>query len=190
MSPMIVIDGASSAGKTSLIRAFSELVGARYQAYSIDGFLPSLAPGVFEARASTERGWLLLCRDFYHYLATATVAGGPSIVEVMLPWPQAREDLSAAEVGGSTLTVAAAERAAANGSSADTSAAVSTASAQRGQSAGGRTERLLRCVPLPRLLQVAGWIPRQQDPTVQRGGLLRSLAIDLQLSVCVSISIV
>lgn len=93
MADMIVIDGASSAGKTSLVSAFAEIAGEAYRPYSIDGFLPCLAPGVFEARARTDKGWIAICADFHRNLAGLRSPCAGMIVEVMLPWPEARQDL-------------------------------------------------------------------------------------------------
>jgi hypothetical protein len=59
--------------------------------FSIDEFLPSLPPGFFAARASSDAGWVEICRVFHRHL----VQDRPDemAVEVMLPWPEARDDL-------------------------------------------------------------------------------------------------
>jgi chloramphenicol 3-O phosphotransferase len=91
--PVIVVDGASSSGKTSLLRAFTRLSTEPYRSHSIDGFLPALPRGVFAARAGTDAGWIAIFADFHRHLAEVRTTSKRMIVEVMLPWPEARGDL-------------------------------------------------------------------------------------------------
>lgn len=90
---IIIVDGASSAGKTSLVRAFIGLAPRPFRPMAIDDFLPSLPPGVFETRAGSDEGWIDILRDFGDVLAEEADSGESMIVEVVLPWPEARDDL-------------------------------------------------------------------------------------------------
>jgi len=90
---VIVIDGPSSSGKTSILQAFHRLAAVQHLSFSIDEFLPILPVGTFEARAGSDSGWIAICRDFHEHLAIAQKANEKMIVEVMLPWPEARQDL-------------------------------------------------------------------------------------------------
>jgi hypothetical protein len=90
---MIVVPGVSRSGKSSVLRAFIRIAKHPHRSYSFDGFLPSLTPGVFEARAGDGEGWNAICADFRRYLANARTSAGRSIVKVALAWPEARENL-------------------------------------------------------------------------------------------------
>lgn len=70
-----------------------ELAPQRYHTRSIDGFVPSLPPGVFESRASSDDGWIAICADSHRHLASVRSSAEWLIVEVMLPWATARDDL-------------------------------------------------------------------------------------------------
>lgn len=89
---IIIVDGASSSGKTSMLRAFAELADQPFAVLSVDGFLPSLPAGVFAARAGSGAGWVAIYRDFFEYVA-GHATSERLIVEVMLRWPEARDEL-------------------------------------------------------------------------------------------------
>lgn len=58
-----------------------------------DEFLPSLPAEFFAERAASDSGWIEICRMFHLHLARLVLDERRLAVEVMLPWPEAREDL-------------------------------------------------------------------------------------------------
>lgn len=64
-----------------------------YRSRSLDEFVPLLPSGLFKRLSSTDEGWVEICGDFHAYLAACRASEPRMIVEMMLAWPEARDDL-------------------------------------------------------------------------------------------------
>lgn len=66
---MIIVNGASSAGCTSLVHEFAAHTNGRYQAVHIDEYLCDLPAGMWNRCSDTDEGWAEIGMAFNEHLA-------------------------------------------------------------------------------------------------------------------------
>ena len=93
MAGTIVIDGASSAGCTSLVQRFCERACDEYKAFYIDEFTFSLPEGMWEQCSCTDQGWVEIGMAFNRHIAAADLSGDRIIADVFYKLPEARNHL-------------------------------------------------------------------------------------------------
>jgi len=95
VSLVVVIDGASSSGRTSLVNRFCERVPDAYCKAHIDAFVTQLPPATWEACGSTDEGWATIGRAFNEHLLALSRQHERVIADAFYKLPGARQHLLA-----------------------------------------------------------------------------------------------
>jgi chloramphenicol 3-O phosphotransferase len=88
--PIIVLDGASSSGRTSLAREFA---AGEYRAYHIDEFVCGLPADVWQRCSTTSAGWVEIATLFHEFLFERWSAGERIIADCFFASDEARQHL-------------------------------------------------------------------------------------------------
>jgi chloramphenicol 3-O phosphotransferase len=70
MKNVIVVNGSSSSGRTSLVNQFCSSVSETYQKTHIDEYIEMLPSGVWERCAGTDEGWIEIGKRYNEYLSS------------------------------------------------------------------------------------------------------------------------
>lgn len=89
----IVVNGASSAGSTSLVRRFCEQARGAYTGLYIDEFTFSLPKDMWERCSRTDQGWVEIGMAFNRHIASAASGHGGVIADTFYKLPDARNHL-------------------------------------------------------------------------------------------------
>ena len=90
MNPIIILDGASSSGRTTLARRFA---AGEYRAYHLDQFVRDQPGDVRERCCSTSAGWVELAAMFHEFLFERWMAGERIIADSFFALDEARQRL-------------------------------------------------------------------------------------------------
>lgn len=93
MKQIIVVNGVSSSGRTSLVTQFCLMTGTEYRKTHIDEFIKTLSPHEWEKWAGTDTGWSEIGKRYNHYLADLSHSFEKIIADAFYILPTAREHL-------------------------------------------------------------------------------------------------
>ena len=94
MKLIIVIDGVSSSGRTSLVKEFiSSDIGATFQSYHIDEFTKQLPSEMWRRCADSDPGWAEIGISFNDFLAEQASQHDKIIADLFYKLSKAREHL-------------------------------------------------------------------------------------------------
>ena len=95
MKRLIVIDGASSSGRTSLARRFQQVTSGNHRAYHLDDFVRDLPIEVWERCSGSDCGWDEIGRRFNAVLFEASRTGVDVVADCLYKLDGARDHLFA-----------------------------------------------------------------------------------------------
>lgn len=93
MTKTIVIDGASSSGRTSIVKCFSLQSLKEYRAVHIDEYLEKLPIDLWERCCDSDEGWAEIGMAFNEHIAKHAQRGERLIADTFYKLPSAREHL-------------------------------------------------------------------------------------------------
>ena len=95
MTSIVIVNGASSSGRTSLVRRFCEIHGSPWQAAHIDEFVKRPPADMWERCAGTDEGWGEIGVAFNDHLAALADHQISVIADTFYAHPSPREHLFA-----------------------------------------------------------------------------------------------
>lgn len=93
MVKIVVVDGASSSGKTSLVDRFALRASGRYRKFHIDDFIKTMPSGLWIERSRSDEGWAEIGKDFTLFLKREHEAFEHVIADAFYKTTEARDHL-------------------------------------------------------------------------------------------------
>lgn len=93
MRSIVVVNGASSSGRTSLVRRFQELAPVEYWKIHIDEFITCLPSEMWDRCSHTDSGWVEIGKEFNLHLAEITKRHNRIVADAFYKLPAARDHL-------------------------------------------------------------------------------------------------